>query len=284
MRDSFGRQIDYLRISVTEACNLCCIYCRGTGCSSGRQPSVERIREIVQASAALGIRKVRITGGEPCMCSDLPEIVSAIAAVPGIEEVCLTTNGTLIAPMAEALESAGLSRINVSIDSLDAYRYREITRGGALADALAGLDAIRAAGFENTKVNCVLMGGINDDEIGAFEAFAAERNVEVRFIELMPIGPSAAWPPERFVSAGIARASSIAPISRPFCSTCNRIRVTADGFLKPCLHSGEEVSLRGLSGEELVEAIRAGILAKPVSHRLAQGGSDARRDMSRIGG
>lgn len=285
MRDSFGRRIDYLRLSVTSGCNLRCIYCRPAGevsCPSPcRAPSPA---EIVEAAAEVGITKVRITGGEPCIRGDLPELVGKIAATSGIEEVCLTTNGTLLAPMAGELRANGLSRVNISIDSLIPERYRAITRGGSLDDALAGLAACKAAGFENTKVNCVLIGGVNDGEVDAFDSFAAEQGVEVRFIELMPLGVCADWPRERFVPAGTAKGHVIAPISRPFCSTCNRIRVTADGYLKPCLHSGEELSLRGLSGVELVEAVRAGILAKPKAHTLADAGSRSQRIMSEIGG
>ena len=195
MRDSFGREVDYLRLSVTEGCNLSCIYCRnlqlGTVPFVRSMPSSGRCAEIVETAASLGVRTVRITGGEPCTRADLPEIVGRIAAVSGIEEVCLTTNGTLIAPMATELRVAGLARVNVSLDTLDPERYRTITRGGSLDDALGGLAAIKEAGFTGTKLNCVLMPGINDDELGEFERFASEQGVEMRFIELMPIGPAA---------------------------------------------------------------------------------------------
>lgn len=315
MRDRFGREVDYLRLSVTEGCNMRCIYCRPQAAddafthdvTSGREnrrtalapepscenPSVERCVEIARAAAELGVCKVRLTGGEPCVRADLADIVRGIAAIPGIEEVCLTTNATLIAPMVAALKAAGLTRVNVSIDSLDPARYEKITRGGDLAQALAGLDAILAAGFESTKVNCVLMADINDDEVEAFEAFGAEKGVEVRFIELMPLGPArdltrGTVPSVTFVKDGKKNRPPchqvIAPITHPFCSTCNRIRVTADGFAKPCLHSKDEISLKGLCGDALVAALREAILAKPAGHRLAQGASDAQRDMSRIGG
>ena len=150
MRDSFGREVDYLRLSVTEGCNLSCIYCRdlqlGTVPFVRSMPSSGRCAEIVEAAASLGVRKVRITGGEPCTRADLPEIVGGIAAVSGIEEVCLTTNGTLIAPMATELRVAGLARVNVSLDTLDPERYRSITRGGSLDDVLAGLEALKEIG------------------------------------------------------------------------------------------------------------------------------------------
>ena len=303
MRDSFGRDIDYLRLSITESCNLGCIYCRpvekpvkGTGLLTGFL-SADRCVEIAGAAVRLGITKVRLTGGEPCAHPDLVEIVRGIAAIPEVSEVCLTTNGTLIAPMAAELRAAGLARVNISLDTLDPDRYRIITRGGSLADALAGLAAVKAAGFENTKVNCVLMDGINDDEFEAFEVFAAEQGVEVRFIELMPIGPAL-----DLMSGGTVTGQgvpdggkvgqqptcphcpTIAPISRPFCSTCNRIRVTADEHAKPCLHSAEEIDLHDLHGEDLENALRAAILAKPAGHNLAQGSSQSLRNMLRIGG
>ena len=280
MRDSFGREVDYLRLSLTESCNLCCAYCRDV--CPGRtfeQMPVDRAVEIASAAAELGIRKVRLTGGEPCVRKDLSQIVRGIAAVPGIDEVCLTTNGTLIASMAEELHAAGLSRVNISIDSLAPERYAAITRGGLLANALAGLAAVKAAGFERTKVNCVLIEGFNDDEIKAFETFAVEQNVEVRFIELMPIGPA------RNLRMGTVPAKgAVAPLTKPFCSSCNRIRVTADEHAKPCLHSAEELPLKGLHGDALVDALRAAILAKPAGHNLASGSSQSLRSMSRIGG
>ena len=306
MRDSFGREVDYLRLSVTEGCNLSCIYCRdlqlGTVPFYRSMPSPGRCAEIVEAAASLGVRKVRITGGEPCTRADLPEIVGGIAAVPGIEEVCLTTNGTLIAPMASELRAAGLARVNVSLDTLDPERYRSITRGGSLDDVLAGLEALKEAGFEGTKLNCVLMPGINDDEIDDFERFASEQGVEMRFIELMPIGPAAdlyfgtvpfsgkTAKKEPSQKRGKPRKRNrpqlqvIAPLSEPFCATCNRIRVTADGFAKPCLHGAEEIDLNGLHGKDLEDALRRAILAKPACHTLATGPSGSLRDMSRIGG
>ena len=234
-----------------------------------------------------------------------------VASVPGIDEVDMTTNATLLAPIAGNLRAAGLTRLNVSLDTLDAARYEAITRRGTLADALAGLEAAHAAGFTNTKVNCVLVGGVNDDELRPLAELARDRDLTVRFIELMRMGECAGWPKGRFVSAdevlsavpelapvggqGVSElyhapgwkgnVGLIRPMTHRFCGSCDRIRVTADGRLKPCLHSATEVNLRGLVGQELVDAMRAGIAAKPRGHRMDDGrASDSLRAMNEIGG
>lgn len=316
MLDTLGRNITYLRLSVTDKCNCRCVYCMpaaGVPPRSHRDLlSFEELRDIVAAAATLGVRKVRVTGGEPLARRGVVDLVRMVAAVPGVDEVDMTTNATMLAPVAADLRAAGLTRLNVSLDTLRSERYRAITRTGELADALAGLRAAREAGFSNTKLNCVLMGGVNDDEVADFVDIARREPVEVRFIELMPMGECARWPRERFVSGdavlaavpelarvgegGVAelysapgfvgRVGLIRAVSHRFCSGCDRIRVTADGRLKPCLHSAAEVSLRGLSGEALTAAIRAGIEAKPAHHNLAPGvrASDTPRDMFEIGG
>lgn len=316
MLDTLGRNISYLRLSVTDKCNCRCVYCMpaaGVPQRSHRDLlSFEELRDIVAAAATLGVRKVRVTGGEPLARRGVVDLVRMVAEVPGIEEVDMTTNATMLAPVASDLREAGLTRLNVSLDTLREDRYRAISRTGELADALTGLRAAREAGFSNTKLNCVLMGGVNDDEICDFVGIARREPVEVRFIELMPMGECARWPRERFLSGdavlaavpelasagegGVAelysapgfagRVGLIRAVSHRFCSGCDRIRVTADGRLKPCLHSAAEVSLRGLSGGGLVAAIRAGIEAKPAHHNLAPGvrASDTPRDMFEIGG
>ena len=239
------------------------------------------------------------------------DLVGMVASVPGIEEVDMTTNATLLAPIAGDLCAAGLTRLNVSLDTLDAARYEAITRRGSLADALAGLEAAHAAGFTNTKINCVLVGGVNDDELRPLAELARDRDLTVRFIELMRMGECADWPRGRFVSAdevlsavpelapvggqGVSElyhapgwkgnVGLIRPMTHRFCGSCDRIRVTADGRLKPCLHSATEVNLRGLVGQELVDAMRAGIAAKPRGHRMDDGrASDSLRAMNEIGG
>ena len=273
--------------------------------------SFEELTEVVTACAQLGVRKVRLTGGEPLVRRGLPELVRMIRAVPGVEELAMTTNATLLAPVAAELHHAGLDRLNVSLDTLDAARYAELTRGESLEDALAGLAAARDAGFSRTNVNCVLMGGVNDADVPRLAELARTEPIDVRFIELMPMGPCAGWPKARFVPAetvleavpglvplrrdGVAElwhapgwvgnVGLIRPMSHRFCDGCSRIRVTADGRLKPCLHSSTEIPLRGLHGEALLAELRRGIAAKPAYHHMDQDhASQSARDMNEIGG
>lgn len=315
MRDVQGRAVEYLRLSVTDRCNCRCAYCMPEAgvvpCSHEDVCSFEELVRIVEAMVSLGVRKVRLTGGEPLVRRDVVELARMVAAVPGVEELAMTTNATLLAPLASALREAGVSRLNVSLDSLDPDRYARLTRGASLADALAGLRAARDAGFAGTKINCVLMGGVNDDEVARLAGIARDHAVDVRFIELMPIGPAALWPRGRFVDAGVVldavpelvperqdgvaelfsapgwagHVGLIRPMSHCFCAGCTRVRVTADGRLKPCLHSSDEVSLRGLEGEELVCAIRGAMRLKPAHHVMGEGrASQSARAMNRIGG
>ena len=315
MLDGEGRLIEYLRLSVTDRCNCRCTYCMPAGGVPmlGHKDilSFEELTEVVAACAQLGVRKVRLTGGEPLVRRGLPELVRMIRAVPGVEELVMTTNATLLAPVAAELHHAGLDRLNVSLDTLDAARYAELTRGGSLEDALAGLAAARDAGFSRTKVNCVLMGGVNDADVPRLAELACTEPIDVRFIELMPMGPCAGWPKARFVPAetvlevvpglvplrrdGVAElwhapgwagnVGLIRPMSHRFCDGCSRIRVTADGRLKPCLHSAAEIPLRGLHGEALLAELRRGIAAKPAYHHMDQDhASQSARDMNEIGG
>ena len=315
MIDGEGRRIEYLRLSVTDRCNCRCAYCMPESgvpmLGHADILSFEELAAVARAAAELGVRKVRLTGGEPLARRGVVDLVGMVAAVPGVDEVAMTTNATLLAPVAGALREAGLSRLNVSLDTLRPDRYAKITRCGRLEDALAGLDAAREAGFSRTKVNCVLMGGVNDDEVADLAGLARNEAVDVRFIELMPIGPAAGWPRASFVAAeavldalpglellgrdGVAelyrmpgwagRVGLIRPMSHKFCDGCSRIRVTADGKLKPCLHSAAEIDLRGLGHEGLLAALRAGIAAKPKYHLMDEGrASDSARDMNEIGG
>lgn len=315
MLDGEGRLIEYLRLSVTDRCNCRCTYCMPAGGVPmlGHRDilSFEELTEVVTACAQLGVRKVRLTGGEPLVRRGLPELVRMIRAVPGVEELAMTTNATLLAPVAAELHHAGLDRLNVSLDTLDAARYADLTRGGSLEDALAGLAAARDAGFSRTKVNCVLMGGVNDADVPRLAELARTEPIDVRFIELMPMGPCAGWPKARFIPAetvlevvpglvplrrdGVAElwhalgwagnVGLIRPMSHRFCDGCSRIRVTADGRLKPCLHSAAEIPLRGLHGEALLAELRRGIAAKPAYHHMDQDhASQSARDMNEIGG
>ncbi len=199
MKDSFSRSITYLRVSVTDRCNLRCRYCMPEEGVCKRSHSeiltYEEITEIVEEAARLGVTKVRITGGEPLIRPGITALCAAVSAIPGISEVALTTNGLLLPQMARELRRSGVSRVNVSLDTLQAEKYAAITRGGDLNRVLEGLRAAQAAGL-GIKLNCVLIGGFNDDEIPAFTALTRKFPMDVRFIELMPIGPGAEFPPE----------------------------------------------------------------------------------------
>lgn len=315
MHDPLGRKITYLRLSVTDLCSLRCIYCmpeQGV-CkhTHGGICSFEELRAMTAAAVQLGVRKVRVTGGEPLVRRGIVELCRMLRAIDGIEELCLTTNGVLLPELAAPLRAAGVDRLNISLDTLRPERYRAITRVGELSDVLRGLEVAEQAGFPNTKLNCVLLGGINDDEISDFAALTREAALGVRFIELMPMGVCAGWDTQRFLPAqavldrlpeleriGTDGVSAlyrlpgakgtiglIEPMSHAFCAECSRIRITADGKLKPCLHSDTEIPLRGLSGEALLDAIRAGIARKPKQHALGRDGvTHAGRSMNEIGG
>lgn len=314
MRDNCGRTIDYLRLSVTDLCNYRCRYCMPESgvckCAHEEILSMEEYVEIARAAVGLGIRKIRLTGGEPLVRRGLLELCRQLRAIPELKELCLTTNGSLLPQMAKPLREAGVDRLNISLDTLWPERFAYITRLGKLSDVWTGIEVAEAAGFRNLKLDTVLIGGFNDDEIGDFLNLTIEHPWEVRFIELMPMGPCADWEKSCFLSAdsilkryptlqkidpqGVARryrlpgakgtVGLISPMSHDFCADCRRIRVTADGKLKGCLHSREELSLRGLHGKDLEDAIRRGILQKPKRHHLAEGASDTPRTMNQIGG
>jgi cyclic pyranopterin phosphate synthase len=315
MQDKYSRKITYLRLSVTDLCNLRCIYCMPEGGVEKKQHreilSIEEIEEISRACVDCGIKKIRVTGGEPLVRHGIEEICRRLSAIEGVEELCMTTNGILLPKLAPLLKAAGVGRLNISLDTLNEEKYKRISRVGTLESALKGIYAAKEAGFERLKLNVVLMGGVNDDEIPDLVRFAAEQDMEVRFIELMPIGECSAWDTERFIECskvlqavpeleetgtqGVARiyripgkkgsVGLISPMSSHFCPSCNRIRVTADGKLKPCLHSSTEINLRGLHGQELRDQIVSAMLFKPQRHHLDAGASsDARRNMNAIGG
>lgn len=317
MLDAYNRTIDYLRVSVTELCNLRCRYCMPEeGIQKKEHQQMMHAEEMIQAvtaAAKLGIKKIRVTGGEPLVKRGIVKLCEAFANIPGIEEVCMTTNGILLPQYARELKAAGVSRLNISIDTLDPEKFRYITRVGELDDALAGIKAAEEAGFEKTKLNVVLMGGFNDDEIEDFVNLTQDRPVEVRFIELMPIGGGIGFDRARFVSCetvlervpqlesmnmeeGVARlyklpgaagrVGLIRPISCEFCEGCNKIRLTADGIIKPCLHSDQEIVLKGLAPEDMEATLRKAILEKPEKREEINADSPSRagRDMNQIGG
>ena len=314
MLDACGRTIDYLRLSVTDLCNYRCRYCMPAEGICKRPHSeilsVEEFIEISRAAVECGVTKIRLTGGEPLVRPGILEICRQLRDIPGLQELCLTTNGSLLPAMAAPLREAGVDRINISLDTLRPERFAQMTRLGQLQDVLDGISAAQEAGFADLKLDTVLIGGFNDDELEDLLALTMDHPWEVRLIELMPMGPCAQWDSacflpvdtvlERFPqllpleAQGVARryrlpgavgtVGLISPVSHDFCSQCRRIRVTADGKLKGCLHSREEISLRGLHGQALTDAIRQGILQKPQRHHLAERPSDTPRTMNQIGG
>lgn len=330
LTDRFGRVHNYLRISVTDRCNLRCLYCmpeEGVAfADASTLLSYDQIVEVVEAGAELGITRLRITGGEPLVRPGLPELIGRLSAIPGIEDIALTTNGMLLAPHAEALKAAGLTRVNISLDTLDASRFRLIARRGELKRVLEGVEAAAAAGLTPIKLNCVLLKGINEDEIAAFLRLAYEQPLHVRFIEYMPIGhaddnwkkhylplsrvheiaaeqgyktepgesisgngPSENWR----LAGGVGSFGLIHPVSDQFCSQCNRLRLTADGYIKPCLYWVDELDVRPALGDRasMLELYSRAMDLKPESHEMAAKLADGAqshiptsRRMSQIGG
>ncbi|PID82298.1 MAG: GTP 3',8-cyclase MoaA [Clostridiales bacterium] len=318
MRDLYGRNITYLRLSVTDLCNLRCRYCMPeTGvCKKNHSDMLteDEMIDVVKAAASLGIKKIRITGGEPLVKPNILSICERAASVNGIEELCITTNGILLPKMAKQLRDAGVNRVNISIDTLDDKKYRYITRFGDLSTALKGLETAVDVGFDYVKINTVLIGGFNDDEIDDFVKLTLHNTLDVRFIELMPMYSGGYFDEYSFISADIVlnmyknklipcdSGSGVAGIYKiqdakgriglirqdvnHICAKCNRIRVTADGKIKPCLHSPQEISLKGLNQEQMKEKIALGIKKKPRQHKDMNFKiiSGAGRYMNQIGG
>ena len=317
MIDRLGRNITYLRISLTDKCNLRCRYCMPEEGVCRRQHhemmNEDEIITAVEVAASLGIHKIRLTGGEPLVKKNIVSICRRVAAVEGIREVCLTTNGILLPELGKQLREAGVSRLNLSLDTLDPQKYAYITRTGKLEQFQAGLEAALASGFDKVKINAVLIGGFNDDEIGALANLTMEYPVDMRFIELMPIqdhdefGTEAYVPCSRVLEklpqampvardGGVAKLyrlpgargniGLISPINAHFCGECNRLRLTADGKLKPCLHSADEYTVKGLNREEMKAVFEQAIWNKPAWHGDldALHRSQAGRNMNEIGG
>ena len=317
MVDSLGRSITYLRISVTDRCNLRCRYCmpeEGVCIKKhSEMMTEEELVTAVEAAASLGITKLRITGGEPLVKRNILSICRRAAAVEGIREVCLTTNGILLPELAKPLKEAGVTRLNLSLDTLEPRKYAYITRIGSLDDFRAGLDAALEAGFEKIKLNAVLIGGFNDDEIVPLAELTRQYPVDMRFIEMMPMYDSGDFDEKAFIpvsrvleqlpdavpvesDGGVAKlyrlpgargnVGLISPVSAHFCGSCNRIRLTADGRIKPCLHSAGEYSLKGLDLDGMRAVMEEAILSKPAWHGQldAHHRSGAGRSMNQIGG
>ena len=317
MIDRLGRNITYLRISVTELCNLRCRYCMPEDgvCKKSHFDMLTEDEMIlaVEAAASLGITKLRITGGEPLVKKNIVSICRRAAAVKGIQEVCLTTNGVLLPQLAKPLKEAGVKRLNLSLDTLDSQKYAYITRIGSLDTFMAGLDAAFKAGFEEIKINAVLIGGFNDNEIVPLAQLTKQYPVDMRFIEMMPMYDSGDFDAKAFIpytkvldylpeavpveqDGGVAKLyrlpgalgniGLISPVSAHFCGECNRIRLTADGKIKPCLHSSDEYSLKGLDFEGMRAQLEKAIWNKPAWHGDLDAAhrSQAGRNMNQIGG
>ena len=323
--DPFGRHIDYLRISITDRCNERCLYCLPEGFKDWQKRtdllSNEEILRVVRAAAGLGFRKFRLTGGEPLVRPEVPALARAMAAIPGVECICLSTNGTRLAPLAQPLRDAGVRTVNISLDALTPAVYRRIT-GGEVEPVLAGIRAALDAGFERVKLNCVLIRGMNEEEIWPLVLFAAEHNLPLRLIELMPVTRTDVLDernflpaeevkrrlqereplipqPDRRIGFGPARyywlqntgalVGFIGAITNlHFCESCNRIRLTADGKIRPCLGNHGEIDLRAAlragSGEEiLTERIVQAIREKPKDHQFRNNYTPCRH-MTAIGG
>lgn len=334
MKDNYGRKIDYLRISLTDRCNLRCIYCMPEeGVPFRSHESILRIEEIAdftRRAAQAGIRRVRLTGGEPLIRKGVVDLVREIAATPGIEDISLTTNGILLPKMAADLKDAGLTRVNISLDTLDPAQFTYVTRLGKIEDVFAGIDAALENGFDPVKINAVAVRSLDQDFFG-FAKLSLDRPLHVRFIEYMPVGESsggtgAGWTEEDIVPASEiierinegAIAAGIGPLepvtdddlpsgagpaiyyrlpgakgtigfisamSNHFCSSCNRLRLTADGKIRPCLFSDREIDVMGAirsnDSEAVDRAIEEAIGIKPDEHHEERG---TERRMSQIGG
>jgi len=325
LSDSFQRPIDYLRISVTDRCNLRCIYCMPPEgvCPMAHSEilTYEEIYTVVQAAAELGIKKVRLTGGEPLVRLGLPQLVRMIARIQAIDDLTLTTNGILLADYAIELKKAGLKRVNVHLDTFRPERFRAMSRGNSdLSRVLKGIEVARSMGLNPVKINMVVMTGVNDDEILNFAAKTINEAWHVRFIELMPSAgasttaaqfisaaeikkcletlgelepchPSVGNGPAKYFRFQNARGTVgfITPVSEHFCFKCNRLRLTSDGKLRPCLMSDEEVDLKGplrngISLEGLKKLIREAVANKPLHHHLAEDYTAKERPFYRVGG
>ena len=306
--DTFGRVHNNLRISVTDRCNLRCTYCMPEEVvflDRGELLTFEEITRFVEIAAPLGIDKIRLTGGEPLMRRDLPRLVSMLVAVPGIRDIGLTTNGILLADQAQAFFDAGLRRINISLDTLNPERFRQLTRRDGLDRVIAGILAAKKAGFEPIKINAVSIRGITEQEVIPLARFARQYGLEMRFIEYMPIGadhwergkvyfaheimeqlerevtplvpvedydPRAPAMEFRYTDGG-GNIGIIASVSRPFCLSCNRLRLTAEGKLRNCLFALDEVDIKPLlrgraPEEEIAETIRRNVMAKWEGHEI----------------
>jgi GTP 3',8-cyclase len=324
LSDSFQRPINYLRVAVTDRCNLRCVYCMPEeGVAWMPHSNVltyEELYTVIKAGAELGITRVRITGGEPLVRLGIVDFVRMISGIKGMEDISMTTNGMLLTKFAADLKNAGLNRVNISLDTLQPERFKKICRGGDINDVLSGIEAARTVGLTPVKINMVVMSGVNDDEILDFARKTIDQEWHVRFIELMPFtGHNGQTPhgltikelkkkldplgkmepykhdrgngPARYYRFPEAKGTIgfITAISEHFCFSCNRLRLTADGKLRPCLMSEDMIDLRdslrsGMSDENLKDLIRKAVTAKPMGHHLVEGRSPNDRPFCQVGG
>jgi cyclic pyranopterin phosphate synthase len=319
MRDNYGRDINYLRISVTDRCNLRCIYCMPEqGVKSLSHDDTLRFEDttkIIKAAASLGINKIRFTGGEPLVMKDIDKLIYDTSKISGINDISITTNGILLSDMAADLKKAGLNRVNISLDTLNTDKFRSITRVGNLNKVMESIYKCLSLGLNPVKINTVLLRGINDTEFVDFLNLIREIPVEIRFIELMPIGEGAKMYEKNKLSfiellavhpeltqiqtpksstaqlykleGAKGKIGFISPVSCKFCSDCNKIRLTSTGTIKPCLHSKEEINLRKYLNDEagLTAALKSAIYNKPLEHHLQEESvTRSIKVMSQIGG
>jgi len=321
--DPFGRRIEYLRLSVTDRCDLRCFYCLPKGYKDFSEPDTwlnfDEIERVIAAFTELGTRRIRLTGGEPLVRKNLPELAQRLAALPGLDDLSLSTNATRLGKHAQALKDAGVGRINVSLDTLQPERFRSIT-GGKLEKTLNGIVAARDAGLAPIKINMVVMKGVNDDEVEDMVAFCLEHDLTLRFIETMPMGETGREASKHYVDLQTVKArlaqhykllpgvmpgggparyvqvegtdlriGFITPISQHFCETCNRVRLSAEGTLYMCLGQEHNFELRpllrkGIGDDELKDAIREAIALKPERHEFKEKPGQLVRFMSMTGG
>ncbi|MCX7860955.1 MAG: GTP 3',8-cyclase MoaA [Chloroflexus sp.] len=323
--DQYGRRIDYLRVSLTDRCNMRCVYCMpAVGMQFAPRPELltnDELLLVIRAAARAGFRKLRLTGGEPTLRHDLVNLVRELKRIPGIEHIAMTTNALRLRKLAQPLREAGLDRVNISIDTLDPVKFRMMTRGGNLDEVWAGIEAADAAGLHPIKLNAVVVRGMNDEEVVRLASLTLDRPWEFRFIEVMPLTGVAGLAEEGIVTSAeliarlerhygpleeIGHAPSdpartyrlpgakgvigfISSVSDPFCSTCNRMRLTADGRLHLCLLRDDEVDLRaavrsGATIDEIEQIIRHAVYIKPWGHGLPEGVKPTLRGMSELGG
>ncbi|WML37034.1 GTP 3',8-cyclase MoaA [Clostridium sp. OS1-26] len=319
MNDRYGRSIDYLRVSLTDRCNLRCIYCmpeEGVYKKSHEEIlRFEEILKIVNAAALLDVKKIRYTGGEPLILKGIEELIEKTSKISGVKDIAITTNGILLEDLADKLKASGLNRVNISLDTLKEDKFKEITRGGDINKVLRAIQKCINIGLTPVKINTVLIKGINDDEISDFINLTRELPVEIRFIELMPIGQGEKLYEKGFMSSDevIARFSElkpletnknstaslyemknskgkvgfISPLSCKFCASCNRIRLTSTGTIKPCLHSANELNIKDYLNNEvlLTSSLKDAIYNKPSQHNLeCDKKSSSSKMMYQIGG